>query len=153
MKPEYKGACPNPFPKSVGTGGTERGCSWSFRSVPVGKKKTCSGPCIILDPASRISTVRTVYFAHATTPTRCCAQIDVHVHLRRCPSTSSGMVFVPVRSGCSALPQKEKGYNTISYFSNICCSSRAALNLFVLQTNEHQFMWQLTVHSVGPNAL
>ena len=46
--------CLNPPPESMGTSGTERGCSWSF--VPFLSKKTCSGPCRILGPASRIGT-------------------------------------------------------------------------------------------------
>ena len=48
----------------------------SFRSSA---NKTCSGPCRILGLTSRIST--NGIFAHATTPTRSCAQIGVDVHL------------------------------------------------------------------------
>ena len=41
-------------------------------------------------------------------------KIGVDVHLRWCPSTSNNLVFVPVRSGRSVLPNKKKGCNTSS---------------------------------------
>ena len=42
--------------------------------------------------------------------------IGVHIHLRWCPYTSNNLLFVPVRSGRSVLPNKKKGCNTSSYY-------------------------------------
>ena len=91
----------------MGTSGTERGCSWLF--VPFLCNKTCWVHAESW--ASPANSVRTVYFAHATTPVDCCAQIGVHAHLRWClpTSTSNEMVRVLDRSGRSVPPKKKKG--------------------------------------------
>ena len=106
----------------MGTSGTERGCPWSFVPFLLYLKK-CVGS--MRNPGPCQPNRHEWFLKHMPLP------IGVHIHLRWCPSTSNNLLFVPVRSGRSVLPNKKKACNTSSSSSYINCFSRAALNLFV----------------------
>ena len=63
-----------------------------IRSVPLYKKRVWVHAESWSSPAA---SARTVHFAHIMTPTRCCTQIRVHIHLRWCPSTSTVCCLFP----------------------------------------------------------
>ena len=82
-------------------------------------------------------------------------QNGVHIHLRWCPSTSHNLLFVPVRSGRSVLPNKKKGCNTSSSSSYVDILFFLGLHRIYSfpTTNQHQLMRQIIFHSVRSNAL
>ena len=78
----------------------------SFCSYSIVSKKTCLGPCRILGPASRIGTNGIFCTNHGKLVS---TYIFGGVHLHK-----NNLLFVPVRSGRSVVPNKRKGCNTSS---------------------------------------
>ena len=79
-------------------------------NVPFLSKKTCLCPCRILGLTSRISTIGIFSTGHDKLVSSNLIFDGVHL------STSNNIIFVPVRSGRSVLPNKKKGCNTYFFF-------------------------------------
>ena len=134
-------------PRSMGTSGTERSCSWSF--VPFLNNRTCLGPCRIPGLASRIGTngIFCIYrFCHGKFVSTPIFQY-AHLHQILC------YLFPLGRAVRSSQTRKRGATHFFFLFLNICCFSRAAHNLFVSSKQPAPMHAANVFDSVRSNAL